>query len=144
MQPCALSKLENPTRRTGIAMTDTKHDDMEHFRAVSVFRIGPMNITPEAVQALLDEHEHAAEKHGYGHVLTNPEMAEGEKFAALTEELGEVAQLLTYDKRPAQDAATPEIQARWNQEWRTKLAGELLQVSNLALAWRESVINGGT
>lgn len=118
------------------------HVDLQHFRAVSTFKIGHLDISPESVQALLDEHEHATDKHGYDHVLTNPDMAEQEKFAALVEEIGEVAQLLTYDKRPPED---PEPRQAFEMvNWRNDLAKELLQVANLALAWRQSVVEGGS
>jgi hypothetical protein len=62
-------------------------------------------------------------KHGERSLL-NPEMPDGLKLAALVEEIGEVAELLTYDK--VRDDAT-------------ELEMELLQVASVALSWVESL-----
>lgn len=81
-------------------------------------------------QSLMDvreESRRAVEKHGASRVLTSWEMPHGEKLACLVEEIGEVANCLTYDSGKTQE----------------DLAGELLQVANLALAWYQAEMTMG-
>lgn len=110
-------------------------------------KIGLEGVTIAAVRA---EAIKAEVKHGFEKTLRNPDMPVVEKLAALMEEVGEVAELLTYDKgwqtylppQYREDPSPQEIEDAKGR-WRFDLVKELIQVANVALAWSESVDKGG-
>lgn len=71
---------------------------------------------------VLTEIRRAVEKHGDGATPLNRSMHWGVKLAVLMEEVGEVAEALTYDNPKNRD-----------------LGAELVQVATMALAWRASL-----
>lgn len=81
-----------------------------------------VDLTLEAVRA---ESIRAQVKHGDKGML-NPAMPNDERLATLVEEVGEVAELLTYDKRQAA-----------GDQWKDMLVSELIQVANVALSWAQ-------
>lgn len=76
----------------------------------------------ETVGLVLTEIRRAVEKHGPGSTPLNRNMHFGVKLAILMEEVGEVAEALTYDNPKDRD-----------------LGAELVQVATMALAWRASL-----
>lgn len=102
------------------------------------------------LSAILAEAIKAEAKHGLEKTLRNPHMPVVEKLAALMEEVGEVAELLTYDKgyrsylaEGTVDNPTGEQLLDAEEQWRLDLVKELIQVANVAAAWAESVDHGG-
>jgi NTP pyrophosphatase (non-canonical NTP hydrolase) len=102
------------------------------------------------LDAVLAESMKAEAKHGFEKTLRNPDLSVALKLAALMEEVGEVAEMLTYDKGPETyiapqyraDPSPDEIEAAL-ANWRDDFVKELIQVANVALAWAESVGKGG-
>lgn len=80
------------------------------------------DLTLEAVRA---ESIRAHLKHGENSMLSHTTTMM-ERLAALIEEVGEVAQLLTYDKKLAA-----------GDQWKDLLVKELIQVGNVALSWAQ-------
>lgn len=80
------------------------------------------DLTLEAVRA---ESIRAHLKHGEKSMLSHT-TTEQERLAALVEEVGEVAQLLTYDKKLAA-----------GDQWKDLLVKELIQVANVAASWAQ-------
>lgn len=103
------------------------------------------------LDAVLAESIKAEAKHGFGKTLRSPDLSVVLKLAALMEEVGEVAELLTYDKgwQAYMEEHEPELRlpseriADAQEAWRVDLFKELIQVANLAAAWAESVGKGG-
>lgn len=107
-----------------------------------------MGLEKITLDAVLAESIKAEAKHGFEKTLRNPELSVALKLAALMEEVGEVAELLTYDKGPDSHLSVhvqptrDEIEEA-EEAWRVDLVKELIQVANLAAAWAESVDKGG-
>jgi len=123
--------------------------------SISSSHKGERGLEEATLSAILAEAMRAEAKHG-GMTLRNPALSVELKLAALMEEVGEVAQLLTYDKRPANpmvkgvyygthdeyEKAVAGYQVAMDV-WRANLVSELIQVANVAAAWAESVDHGG-
>jgi hypothetical protein len=107
-----------------------------------------MGLNTTTLNAILAESIRAEEKHGRKNTLLNERLPEILKLSALMEEVGEVAQLYTYDKRPDSgfcNGTAPNCgKCQAIREWRTEVTKELIQVANLAAAWAESLDHGGT
>lgn len=78
----------------------------------------------QILEAVRAESIRATLKHGFSQTNLNPYLAYVSRLANLMEEVGEVAQLLTYDKMTG--------------DYHEKLYKELIQVANLALAWAQA------
>jgi len=71
----------------------------------------------KVVEEVFDEYQSAKRKHGE-YTLDGSACTDINRLAALTEELGEVARCMTYDKEHSKN-----------------LKHELIQVANLAITW---------
>lgn len=83
-----------------------------------------LSIQAESMRATL--------KHGFANTNLAPNLPSQQKLINIMEEVGEVAQLLTYDHLPNFVDPVAEL------AWRNSLREELIQVANLAAAFAQS------
>ena len=82
-------------------------------------------VTRGAVAGVIAEYDRAKGKHREN-TLDGAGTDDLRRLAALVEEIGEVAELLTYDKGQ---------HAHGRADWQSQLKAELTQVASLALTW---------
>lgn len=87
----------------------------------------PNSLSDLTLDAVKAESMRAHLKHSDKSMLS-PNVPDIERLAALTEELGEVAELFTYDKRLLA-----------GDKWKDMLVKELIQVGNVALSWAQAI-----
>jgi hypothetical protein len=88
----------------------------------------PITINPSHPLAMLipeiaKNYDRAVVKHG-DRTLDGPGLSDIERLAALVEEVGEVAELFTYDHTGADEAL-----------YKAKIRAELMDVANVCLTW---------
>lgn len=102
-------------------------------------QVGPQEVLSSRLlrdlrhEALRAHRKHSRPENGGGS-LVDPDLDVIKKLAALVEEVGEVAQLLTYDRGVGRFGATNAL-----EEWRGELRTELIQVANVAMTWAQSL-----
>lgn len=89
-------------------------------------------LSQSTLDAVADEAVRAHQKHvAKGGSLLDPGLSVEKRLAALMEEVGEVARVLTYDQGSV--FPTPD------DERRAELKEELIQTANVALTWVEFI-----